>query len=166
MATFTDRAGREWKVELNTTAVKRVRSLTSVDLLNLSEEYGLFTGMLSDPLTLVDVLYAVCEPQCCEQGVSDEQFGEGMAGDAIDKATQCLLDELIGFFPNARQRANLGAIREKTEAFIDRAMDAVEARIGSGEIEAAAEQELERLMATPGGPSTGSPASSVPTRAP
>lgn len=166
MAQFKDKHGRPWNVEINTTAIKRVKSIAGVDLLNLTEEYGLFTRVLADPIQLVDVLYAVCEPQCREQGVTDEQFGEGMVGDVINEATQRLLDEVIGFFPNARQRANLTAIRQKAEAFVEKSMDAVEARINSGEIEREAQLELDRAMARFGGPSTGSPASSESTPGP
>jgi len=165
MATFENANGTDFEVCINTGVIKRVRDLADVDLLNLTEEYGLFTRLLCDPVTLVDILYVVCQRQCEVLGLSDEEFGEGLFGDVLDSATQAFMEALIGFFPNARQRENLEEIRRRANAVMDRAMDAVEARIASGELEAAAQEEVDRGLARLGRPSIGSPESvgSAPT---
>jgi hypothetical protein len=46
--------------------------------------------------------------------VSDEQFGQAMAGDAIEHATRAVLEELVGFSPSPRDRATLGRVLKTT----------------------------------------------------
>ena len=100
MKSFTDNTGRTWTLVVNVATVKRVRALCGVDLNSVIEvEDGkpsakLLERLSSDPVLLVDVLYAVCKPECDQRNVSDEDFGAAMAGDAIEQATAALLDEV------------------------------------------------------------------------
>ena len=100
MKSFTDNMGRAWTLVVNVATVKRVRALCGVDLNSVIEvEDGkpsakLLERLSSDPVLLVDVLYAVCKPECDRLGVSDEDFGSAMAGDSVDAATQALLELL------------------------------------------------------------------------
>jgi hypothetical protein len=133
-----------------------------VNLLEIVEG-ALIEKLIRDPVLLCDVIYAVCKPQADEQNISDEDFGRAMAGDAIEHATTALLEELVGFSPNPRDRANLGRVLQTTARVMDRARDLVEARLNSGVIERAAEAEIEKLNAqlTTANDSSGSvPASS------
>jgi hypothetical protein len=98
MKTFTDNAGRTWTVAINVDAIKRVKGLLDVNLLEIVEG-TLIEKLIRDPVLLCDVIYAVCKPQADEQNISDEDFGRAMAGDAIEHATRALLDELVGFSP-------------------------------------------------------------------
>lgn len=153
MKTFKDSEGREWRVAVTVTAVKRVRDIAGVDLLGVADG-KLLEDLINDPVKLVDTVYALCEPQAQERGVSDAQFGEAMAGEAIDAATEALLEGLVGFFPNPKRRA-LRAAMDKLAAMQNRIADAVVAKIESGALEAMLEEELR----TVGASSTGSPAS-------
>ena len=100
MKSFTDSLGRAWTLVVNVATIKRVRALCGVDLNSVIEvEDGkpsakLLERLSSDPVLLVDVLYAVCKPECDRLGVSDEDFGSAMAGDSVDAATQALLELL------------------------------------------------------------------------
>jgi len=163
MKTFNDNAGRTWTVAINVDAIKRVKGLLDVNLLEIVEG-TLIEKLIRDPVLLCDVIYAVCKPQADEQGVSDEDFGRAMAGDAIEHATTALLEELVGFSPNPRDRANLGRVLETTARVMDRARDVIEARLSSGMIEAAAEAEMQKLdaqFATANDSSGNAPASSA-----
>jgi hypothetical protein len=100
MKTFRDNKRRVWTLEVNVAAIKRVRGLCKVDLNSIVEVDSenrptarLLEQLSSDPVLLVDVLYAICKPEADKQGVTDEEFGEAMAGDAIEQATEALLDE-------------------------------------------------------------------------
>lgn len=109
MKTFTDAAGRSWTVTINVDAVKRVRSLLKINLLDVVGDSGKQGGVLdqlADAVTLVDVLYCLIKPEADAQGVSDVQFGQAMLGDALDNGSVALLEELADFFPS-RQRALL-----------------------------------------------------------
>ena len=142
MKTFKDNAGRTWSVALNIFVVKQVRGLLGVDLLDLGIDAknpadGLLYRLIGDPVLLVDVLFAVCKAQADAAGVTDEQFAQAMAGDAIDSATKALLEELADFTPSPRDRARARRVIEATWQMIDRAQDVLDAN---------AERELPRVM--------------------
>jgi biotin synthase-related radical SAM superfamily protein len=158
MKSFSDNAGRTWTIAINVDAIKRVRGLLDVDLLEVVEG-KLIEKLIRDPVLLCDVVYAVCKPEADAKGVSDEEFGRAMAGDAIDHATKALLEELVDFSPSPRDRANLGRVLEKTWAVMDRARDVIEARLSDGEIEKAVEQALANVGVSSGA-APASPASS------
>jgi hypothetical protein len=103
MKTFNDNAGRTWTVAINVDAIKRVKSLLSVNLLE-AVEGKLIEQLVSDPVMLCDVLYVLCKPEADAKQVTDEDFGRAMAGDAIDLGTTCLLEELVDFFPLAKRQ--------------------------------------------------------------
>ena len=60
--------------------------------------------MTGDPVLLVDLLYCICKVQADAAGVTDEEFGAGLAGDSIQAATDAFLDELIDFFPLGKRQ--------------------------------------------------------------
>lgn len=165
MKTFTDNTGRPWTVEINVAAIKRVRSLVDVNLLEIVEG-TLVEKLIRDPILLCDVVYAVCKPQADEKSVGDEDFGRAMAGDAIEHATAALLEELVSFCPSPRDRKNLGRVLETTKQVMDRARDVIEAKLDSGELAKAAEQALSDLQQETQNASSGSaPALSESTQA-
>jgi len=136
MRTFIDNSGHSWTISLTVAAIKRVRDLAKVDLLDLADG-RIFEKLVADPITLCDVLYAVCKPQAEVSQVSDTEFGEAMAGDAIEQASKALIEELIQFFPNARERAALSRVIRTMDAAMDRARTLVEQRLENGEVERA-----------------------------
>lgn len=163
MKPFTDTAGRQWTIEINVAALKRVKGLTGVDLLEVLDG-TLIERLIRDPVLLCDVLYAACKPEADERGVGDEEFGRTMAGDAIEQATAALLDEIVSFCPSPRDRAALGRVLAATRTAMDKARDLVEARLDSGELEKAIDEALEQASA--GASSTAARASAASTRPP
>jgi hypothetical protein len=141
MKTFNDNAGRTWTVTINVDAIKRVKSLLSVNLLE-AVEGKLLERLVSDPVLLCDVIYAVCKPEADAKGVSDEDFGRSMAGDAIDLATTALLEELVDFFPQQRRRLLRKAL-EKLRKLESMALTAAETRLDSPELE----RQMQELLA-------------------
>ena len=95
MQKFVDRAGRIWIVDIDNTTLRRVKTLTGVHLLEAIDG-DLITRLSTDPLLLGDVLFAICKPQADQQQITDEAFGEGLAGNSIDDATGALLEALMG----------------------------------------------------------------------
>jgi len=160
MKTFKDNAGRTWTVSVDVAAIKRVRSMLDVDLME-AVDGKLFERLVSDPIMLCDVIYVLCKPDADAQSVSDEDFGRAMAGDALDHATTALLEELVGFFPQARRRLLAKAL-SKLKTLEARAMDVADKKLDSPELEAQLEAALESI-----GDSSGiSPAASASTPAP
>ena len=158
MKTFNDNAGRTWTITVNVGAIKRVKSLLSVNLMD-AVEGKLLELLISDPILLCDVIYAVCKPEADAKEISDEDFGRSMAGDAIDFATTALLEELCDFFPQGRRKLLRKAL-EKLRRLESLAMTAAEARLDSPELEARMQTLLNEPKST--GDSSGSlPASSA-----
>ena len=140
MRTFTDNAGRTWTIDVHVTAIKRVKSLTNVNLLDLGEG-KLLEQLSSDPVLLVDVLYALCKPEADARHISDEDFGMAMAGDAIDHATTALLEELVDFFPGWRRQILAKALR-KLDALKAKALAVISKRLDDPRLD----QQLEALL--------------------
>ena len=155
MRTFQDNAGRTWTVTVNVDAVKRVRSLLDVNLLEVVDG-KLIERLAADPVLLCDVLYALVKPDADARQVSDQDFGRGMAGDAIDLATTALLEELVDFFPQGKRRLLQKALA-KLKDWEARALGAAERKLDSPELEARFENALRSI----GDSSGGSPASSA-----
>lgn len=148
MKTFTDNAGRTFTVAVNVDTIKRVRSLTQVNLMD-AVEGKLLERLVTDPVLLCDVLYAVCKVEADAKGISDEDFGRAMAGDAIDGATTALLEELVDFFPQGKRRV-LSKALAKLRKLETQVMAAVETRLDSPELDRLIESELKRLTASAG----------------
>lgn len=141
MKTFTDNAGRSWNISVTVDAVKRVKSLLGVDLLEAAG--GKLIQELSDnPVLLCDVIYCLVKPQAEEKGVSDTDFGKAMAGDAIDQATDAFLEDLVNFFPS-RKREMLQKVLVKLKNLEAIAAEVVHQRLDSPELEEKMRAELE-----------------------
>ena len=169
MKTFTDNAARAWTIQVNVDALKRVKSLLEVDLME-AVDGKLLQRMLDEPILLCDIIYALCKPQADAAGVKDEDFGRAMAGDAIDNATQALLEELVDFFPQ-RRRALLTKVLDKLKKLDSLALATVTDRIEKIDLDkvmsnavAQLDNDLSALLA--GKPSGPAPASSASTPAP
>ena len=133
MKTFNDNAARSWTVQVNVDAIKRVRDLAQVNLLEVVEG-KLLERLISDPILLCDVIYCLCKPEADTKGVTDVDFGRAMAGDAIDGATTALLEELVDFFPQGKRRV-LSKALAKLRKLETQVMAAVETRLDSPELD-------------------------------
>jgi hypothetical protein len=149
MKTFSDNTGRTWSLTINVDAIKRVRGLLDVDLMQAIDG-KLLERLVTDPVLLCDVVYALCKPEADAKSVTDEQFGQAMAGDAIDAATTALLEELVGFFPQAKRQVLRKAL-DKLKVLETKVFDAVTARLESGEIDRMLEAELNKVNPGSGG---------------
>lgn len=163
MPTFKDNQGREWPVEINVAAVKRVRRLLDVDLLQIYEG-KLLDQLATDPILLVDVLYVLCKPEADARSVSDEDFGRAMAGDAIDAASRAFQESIVLFHRSPKVRANLGRVVEAQERALDQVADQVSQRLDEdleGIVQGAVAAAMESAPPLSGGSSTSAPASSA-----
>lgn len=98
MAFFKDCNGKNWEVSINIKTLKRVKNTLGIDLLDLSEG-GDVTKLEKDIMLRCDVLYLVCQDECEKSGISDEQFGESLIGQAIEDAQDAFIEALINFYP-------------------------------------------------------------------
>jgi hypothetical protein len=125
---FKDNAGRTWEVVINVAQVKRVRGLLGLDLLGLVDDGFAGLGkLLGNPVDLVDCIYVLCKADADAAGVTDEDFGRAMAGDAIGAAADAFYEEFRDFFPDPRVRGAMTELKEASEAVMgDMLQEAVE----------------------------------------
>ena len=147
MKPFTDSANRTWNVVVNVHAVKRVRDLLNIDLLDVANG-ELLSRLVDDPCLLADVLYAVLKPDADAKGVNAQDFGAAMVGAALDDGSAALMKELLDFFPSAQRARALGRMIRKI-----------------GEQEKAIAEAAAAIRSMPGASSGSSPASSESTPA-
>ena len=144
MAEFRDNEGRSWTIQVTTTTLKRVKSLLGFDLGKMAADGSLYKVLADDPILLCDLLYAICKPQADERKLSDEDFGRGLAGDAIDAATTALMEGLIDFFPKGRRELHRKALA-KFRTLEAKAIRNAEDRIESDELDKELDRRLESL---------------------
>ena len=109
MKVFRDALGREWSFALNVGAMKRVRDLVGIDLLQTAEA---LEKIMDDPVALGQILFCLCKKQAEERGISEEQFLEGLVGEALDSALDNFMKEWVDFFPRSQRLKRLAI--EKT----------------------------------------------------
>lgn len=135
MQTLTNNLGRVWTITITVASIKRVKGLLGINLYKLIDDH--FRGLselLADPIQFVDVIYCLCKEEADARGVSDEDFGWGMAGDALQRAMEAFLTEYVDFFPDAKIRNNLRRVLAEAR----KVQDAILARM---------EQELDKFDA-------------------
>jgi hypothetical protein len=132
-----------WTIAVNVDAIKRVKSLLEVDLLE-AVDGKLLERLISDPVLLCDVIYVLVKPEADTKEVSDEDFGRAMAGDAIEMATSALLEELVDFFPQGRRRLLRKAL-DKLKQLEATAIEVVDQRLDSPELNEKLAAELKAL---------------------
>jgi len=140
MKTFVDNVNRTWSIAINIAAVKRVKDLLDIDLLEVLDG-ALLEKLASDPVLLCDCIYVLCLTEADARNVSDEEFGQAMAGEAIDRAACAFMEELTDFFPSAKRRILQKALA-KLKTLEERIEGAATQRLDSGIIEQLIEREL------------------------
>ncbi len=135
-----------WEVKINVGAIKRVRGLCEIDLLDAVKDKGELLGrLIDDPILLCNIIYALCEKQALEKNITDEQFGEAMAGDALEKATTALLEELVDFFPS-RRREVLRAALDKMDQAQEKIAKLALARLNDPKLDKQIDDAIEAAM--------------------
>ena len=155
MRTFKDNEGRTWSFALNVYQMKRVRARLGIDLVNVialdpdgKVKVDLVDRIAGDPCLLVDILWVCVEEEAKAAGVTDEQFGRSLAGDAIEDATRAFLDELVDFFPGAK-RLFLKKAVALSRKFAGESTAALEKALEDPELERRVEESMRSSASSP-----------------
>ncbi len=105
MRTFSDLAGREWRLSIGLATARRVKEQTGgrVDFVEQAKGgngHNVFGALAADFELLGQVLWLLCEPQATELGVSELEFVEAFDMDTLARAQDALVEATIDFFPN------------------------------------------------------------------
>ena len=160
MKTFADTTGHSWQVAITLDAVRRVRDLLGVDLMDLTTgEPPLLTRLGTDIVLLCDVIFVVVKPQADAAGVTDAQFGAALGGDTIAEAAEAFWGELADFFRLLRRKDQADAV-EVMQRAIQAAVTLAETRIAAVDVAAL----VATAFGTTSGDSAASSASPTPDR--
>jgi hypothetical protein len=145
---FKDTEGRAWSLDLTIGSIKRVKSITDIDLLNIQDGSTL-VELSRDPFKLVDMLWAIIQPQAVALNVTDEQFGSSMGGMALRDASEAFLASITSFFQ--QWSPSLGATLSKLHSKISemdlRAAELTKAKMADPRVDAALEKSFAKVEA-------------------
>ena len=109
MRVFKDKKDFSWEIEVNISALKRVKSHLDLNLLDIfkqnpeTQKFELLEKISEDPILLVDLLFVLCEKQVKERNMNAEDFANVFSGEVIENAVNSLLYEIIDFFPETKK---------------------------------------------------------------
>ncbi len=116
MATYTDRTGDEWRIDLTVFHVDRIKRDAGVNLNDafVQDDAGMtdLMRLARDPAQLVAVLYAASDEQVAERNLDADTFARRFDGDVIQTAIAALSEALCDFFPK-RLREPMHRARRK-----------------------------------------------------
>ena len=120
MAKFTDRLGRDWTLDITVHDIIQVRKGLGIDLFNaFAGDYAVYSAIVSDVEKLVGVAYILCRDQITRAGLTEEDFGKGVAGDSLRGLADAFSEALVDFFPNARGRDVVRATLAKAKELVE-----------------------------------------------
>lgn len=117
MRQFADSTGKNYSIALNIGAIKRCREETGIDLLDPTGERtqpAASDVLRSDLVSIGEVLFAVCRPDCTK-----EEFLELLQGEVLRSACRCFWEEWSDFFLQAGDELLGNQIAEIYEATVD-----------------------------------------------
>lgn len=141
MAKFNDRFGHPWNLSLDFGKLRMIKREIGVDLLRAVDDPESLARLGDDVEALVNTIWLLIRDQASalpgEDRLTDEEFAGRCDGQTIDEATRALLEALVDFFPRSR-RPILTKLIERSAAMEAATLEAIEAAIDNGAIEAAA----------------------------
>jgi len=125
MKTFLDDENREWRLHLTWDKAEEIyarcerpdstpEERKTFDLFSPVNKEQIESFVYNNPYTgrfdvqnakrLVNVLYVLCEEQCKERNITDEQFGRMLMSSLFGSAYKALMEEIENFIPDPAQK--------------------------------------------------------------
>lgn len=92
MPKFKDTTGHEWELRFNVTLARDILNACEINLLTLDGKGKAFARMDTDRDLLARVLFLALKPE-----ISEAEFGERLAGDVFNKASDALRSAVTAF---------------------------------------------------------------------
>jgi len=115
MPSFRDNKDREWEVAIDAFSIMRIREDCDKQfMLNDFEDIknNTYSRLQADPVLLCRVVYLLCLEQIKDREISERDFYHDVIGNAIDSATEAMLEAIINFTPR-QKREVLKAMAEQ-----------------------------------------------------
>lgn len=131
MESFSDKNGMHWDLELTIGMAMKLKSRLNFDIENLvslkKDGKSTIENLVNDTEMLFNVIYVLCEKQCIERKISQEEFAEKFDRVSIEFATDSLLKEFVNFSPPVKKRilGELLKISEEAKKKIETELDRI-----------------------------------------
>jgi hypothetical protein len=99
MASFKDRKGNEWQVQLDAPTIEEIRDDHGISLVSLDSDPLL--KLRNDPMVLVACVSVICRDQQKERNLTPVEFAR-LLPSPPDAMLDAVRDAVIGFFPSGR----------------------------------------------------------------
>jgi hypothetical protein len=164
MPAFLDTESRNWDLRVDVDAIRRVRAAHNIDLATVLANQGSIERLTSDIVLTIDVIFELVRPAASRLGVSAEDFGKALAGDALGNAISAFEEALVDFLPESNRRALARRILQAGKAIHTQKGMRIDKAIKDGLLEAAIKEQLDKLdetlaKAMKTGTATGQPSS-------
>lgn len=155
MQVFKDSEGREWDVGLPWDVVRRLKDKEGINVLEFAEDkFAKFREVMANPLSMLDLLWAIVKPQAAAKQLTKEQFEDAINGDVLFVAQEVFEGSYLFFTHNPETRSALKRLLDKQKAMQKATMDRL-VKLGEEMMEKHAElatakivSELDAEMAT------------------
>jgi len=127
---FKDAQGHEWHISIDWAAMRR-SAAAGVDLSKVEMYFG---DWFRGSHTVVDALYAVCQPECERwkpAPLDRDSFEARIVGDVVPAAAEALVDALQNFFQKERAELLADAVQETKAEFAQLRAQLRKSSIGS-----------------------------------
>jgi hypothetical protein len=140
-----DKLGRKWTPEVDVVTVGLVRKALGMNILEVLVPGSSLIETLSDPCTMVDVLYVLCEGQ--HAGVTDVNFGHAMTPESIEAGWKETFQGIVNFSPSATRVAHQKVL-EKATALETIQAEQIRKMVESPEFDKILEAEMSKHLQT------------------
>ncbi len=152
MHTFRDSKNRTWSIDVNCDTIEQVKAVTEANLLDLLDGLStLAAEVAAFPPLMAKLIEAAIAEQIAAAKIEPREFRRAMGGDALNDATDALLEELVLFCPRHRRQVS-AAVLEKQRAVEKAATELALERLADPDlgrqVQAALETQLRRKMQT------------------
>jgi hypothetical protein len=102
VASFKDRTGHAWNVDLNVGLMLRIKRETGINLAGFFDKDSKDFALLLDPEKLVQVTWLFVETAAVAAKIEPEAFAARLDGDSLDEIADAIGEAVADFFPRSR----------------------------------------------------------------
>ncbi len=104
MASYKDKQGREWVIELNFALADAIKTRHKIDVIDLTGVGKAFVEFAySDMRLLGELLYTLCEEEITRLKLSPEDFGRAHTGPVLMEAKRAIEEAITDFSQSPEQ---------------------------------------------------------------
>lgn len=140
MASFRDNAGRTWTIVVNFATACRIEDEAGVDIRKIFDQRSEDHARIQRPSSMFRTICAAIRDEMNARGVTEDDIGRAMDGDAIAAAEVAVHEAAIDFFPKSMREKILTAYRNQirigmqvAEMSLDQALSGVDSAADSPE---------------------------------